>query len=104
MTVNTTNRHDNSVCPYLSSSVGPARNFIKRWCTSALRGRLEPLRQFVQTLRKDEAPLLACVETGLPNAIAEGVNRVMRMVKNRASGVFLMSRVVRPDLPDDRGR
>lgn len=68
------------------SSVGHARNFIKRWCTSALRSRLEPLRQFVQTLRKYEEHILTFVETGLTNAVAEGVNRVIRMVKNRASG------------------
>ena len=68
------------------SSVGHARNFIKRWCTSALRSRLEPLRQFVQTLRKYEEYILTFVEIGLTNAVAEGVNRVIRMVKNRASG------------------
>jgi transposase len=68
------------------SSLGPARTFITRWGTTALRSRREPLRQFVQTLRKYEEHILTFVETGLTNAVAEGVNRVIRMVKNSASG------------------
>lgn len=68
------------------SFLGMANEGGSKIGTSALRSRLEPLRQFVQTLRKYEEHILTFVETGLTNAVAEGVNRVIRMVKNRASG------------------
>jgi len=63
-----------------------AERFIKRWMTSALRSRLEPLRRFVNTLRKHYAGVLAFVGSRLTNAISEGLNRVIKIVKNRASG------------------
>ena len=63
-----------------------AESFLKRWGTTALKSRLEPLRKFVRTLRKHAAGILAFVETHLTNAVAEGLNRIIRIVKNRASG------------------
>ena len=60
--------------------------FLKRWTTTALRSRLDPLRKFVRTLREHSAGILAFVDTRLTNAVAEGLNRIVRMVKNRASG------------------
>ena len=63
-----------------------ARRFFKRWSTSALRSRLEPLRKFVATARRHQAGILAFVETGVTNAVAEGINRIVKIVKNHASG------------------
>ena len=63
-----------------------ALRFFKRWTTSALRSRLEPLRNFVATARRHQARILAFVETGVTNAVAEGINRIVKIVKNRASG------------------
>jgi transposase len=63
-----------------------AARFIKRWMTSALRSRLDPLRKFVNTLRQHYEGVLAFVGSRLTNAIAEGLNRIIRIVKNRASG------------------
>ena len=63
-----------------------AESFLKRWGTTALKSRLEPLRKFVRTLRKHAQGILAFVETHLTNAVAEGLNRIIRIVKNRASG------------------
>ena len=60
--------------------------FLKRWTTTALRSRLDPLRKFVRTVREHSAGILAFVDTRLTNAVAEGLNRIVRMVKNRASG------------------
>ena len=57
--------------------------FFKRWTTSALRSRLEPLRRFVATARRHQAGILAFVANRVTNAVAEGINRI---VKNRASG------------------
>ncbi len=63
-----------------------AQEFLKSWCTTALKSRLEPLQKFVATVRKHEHRLLPFVETGLTNAVAEGLNRIIKIVKNRASG------------------
>ena len=63
-----------------------AERFLKKWTTAALRSRLQPLRKFVNTVRKQAAGITAFVDTHLTNAAAEGLNRIIRMVKNRASG------------------
>ena len=63
-----------------------AERFITRWMTSALRSRLDPLRKFVNTLRNHYAGVLAFVGSRLTNAISEGLNRVIKIIKNRASG------------------
>ena len=63
-----------------------AERFLKEWTKAALRSRLQPLRRFVNTVRKHAAGITAFVDTHLTNAAAEGLNRIIRMVKNRASG------------------
>ena len=63
-----------------------AKKFLKRWMTTALKSRLEPIRKFVQTLKKHMAHIVTFVETRLTNAITEGLNRIIKIVKNRASG------------------
>jgi transposase len=65
---------------------GAAERFLKSWTTAALRSRLEPLKKFVRTLRRHFAEILAFVGSRLTNAIAEGLNRIVKIVKNRASG------------------
>lgn len=67
-------------------SVSAAENFLKNWITAALRSRLEPLRRYARTLRKHFEHVIAYVRRRLTNAVAEGLNRVIRMVNNRASG------------------
>lgn len=63
-----------------------AERFLKGWITTALKSRLEPIRKFVKTLRDNIHRILPFVETRLTNATAEGLNRIIRMTKNRASG------------------
>jgi transposase len=63
-----------------------AERFLRSWTTAALRSRLQPLRKFVSTLRQHYSGVLAFVNSRLTNAIAEGLNRIVRIVKNRASG------------------
>ena len=71
----------------LWESEGPAaaERFLKRWCKSALLSRNEPIRRFVATVKNHWDGILASI-CGVTNAVAEGLNRVIRMVKNRASG------------------
>lgn len=63
-----------------------AEEFLKRWGTSALKSRLEPIRKFVGTLRKHKENIITFIESRLTNAVAEGLNRVIGLVRNRASG------------------
>jgi len=63
-----------------------AERFIKRWTKSALLSRLEPMRQFVRTLRRHQQAVVAFIDSRVTNAIAEGINRIVRILKNRPSG------------------
>ncbi len=63
-----------------------AKEFLDNWCKTANRSRLEPIKKFVQLIKRHEDHLLPFVDTGLTNAIAEGLNRIIKIAKNRASG------------------
>ncbi|MFQ5668669.1 MAG: ISL3 family transposase [Candidatus Binatia bacterium] len=63
-----------------------AEKFLKRWITAALRSRIPTLRQFVGTLRNHFENILAFIDRNLTNAVGEGLNRIVKIVKNRASG------------------
>lgn len=63
-----------------------AKEFLHGWCKTAARSRLESIKKFVNTIRKHEKRLLPFVENRLTNAMAEGLNRIIKIVKNRASG------------------
>lgn len=65
---------------------GSAEKFLKRWVTAALRSRIPSLRQFVGTLRNHWENILAFIDRNLTNAVGEGLNRIIKIVKNRASG------------------
>ena len=64
---------------------GSAKSFLKGWITAA-RSRLGPLKKFANTLENHMENILTYIGTGITNAVSEGVNRVIRFVKNRASG------------------
>ena len=63
-----------------------AETFLKAWMTAALKSRLQPLRDFVKTIRKHMEHVIAYIKTPISNAVGEGLNRVIKIVKNRASG------------------
>ncbi len=63
-----------------------AERFLKGWMTAVRRSRLEPMKKFVETIQRHYDGILAFIDTGLTNAIAEGLNRIVKIVKNRASG------------------
>src|SRR4030042_1518419 len=60
-----------------------AERFVKHWSTAALKSRLEPIRTFVKMLRKHMHRILPFIEKAITNAKAEGLNRIIRLVKNR---------------------
>lgn len=63
-----------------------AKRFLKRWMTTALKSRIEPIRKFVKTIKKHFHRIIPFIGSRLTNAIAEGLNRIIKIVKNRASG------------------
>ncbi|MBA1444845.1 MAG: ISL3 family transposase [Gammaproteobacteria bacterium] len=63
-----------------------AEKFLKRWITAALQSRIPSLRKFVGTLRNHFENILSFVDRNLTNAVGEGLNRIVKIVKNRASG------------------
>ena len=63
-----------------------AERFLKRWTTTALKSRLEPIRDFVKTVREHWHRVIPFIESRITNAISEGLNRIIKIVKNRASG------------------
>jgi len=63
-----------------------AKRFLKRWMTTALKSRIEPIRKFVRTIKKHIGRILPYIGSRLTNAIGEGLNRIIKIVKNRASG------------------
>jgi len=57
------------------------------WCKSALLSRLNSFRTFVGTMRKNFPCVVTYISSnGLSNAVAEGLNRIIKLGKNRASG------------------
>ena len=65
---------------------GAAQAFLKRWMTATLRSRIPSMRSFVNTLREHFDNIITFIKRPLTNAVAEGLNRVIKIVKNRASG------------------
>ena len=65
---------------------GAAQAFLKRWMTAALKSRIASMREFVGTLRDHLDNILTFIQRPLTNAVGEGLNRVIKIVKNRASG------------------
>ena len=66
--------------------VGAAKQFLKRWMTAALRSRLPSLKRFVTTVRNHFDNIITFIERPLTHAVGEGINRLRKIVKNRASG------------------
>lgn len=65
---------------------GSAEKFIKGWVTAVKRSRLGPMKKFVDTLIDHWQNIVTYIGVPITNAMAEGVNRVIRQIKNRASG------------------
>jgi transposase len=65
---------------------GSAQSFIHAWMAAARRSRLQPIMDFVKTISKHLPAILAFIPSKLTNAAAEGINRIIGIVRNRASG------------------
>jgi len=68
------------------SSKRCAEKFLKRWITAALRTRIPTLKTFARTMRGHFENITSFIDRNLTNAVGEGINRLIKIVKNRASG------------------
>jgi transposase len=64
-----------------------AEHRLMRWLHWAATSRLEPFRRVARTLRNNLAGVLAYFELGLTNALAEGINRKVRLISDRSFGL-----------------
>lgn len=65
---------------------GSAKSFFYGWIKAAMRSRLKPIKDFAKTIKRHAHCILPFIKTRLTNAMSEGINRVIKIVKNRASG------------------
>jgi transposase len=65
-----------------------ARWFLRKWCTRAMRSRLEPFKKFVRTLRQHEDLLMNYFQTGkaFSSGIVEGLNLKIKLSTRKAFG------------------
>ena len=65
-----------------------ARWYLKKWCTRAMRSRLEPMKKFVRTLRNHEELLMNYFKAGkgYSSGIVEGLNLKINMGIRKAYG------------------
>lgn len=63
-----------------------SERFLNTWLTRCMRSRLDPLKKFARTIRKHMDAILAYTTHPITNAVSEGLNRIAKIVKNRASG------------------
>ena len=62
--------------------------FLKRWCTRAMRSRLEPIKKFVKTVRRHETLMMNWFKAkkAYSSGIVEGLNRRVNLVTRRSYG------------------
>jgi transposase len=71
---------------WLFEDIPHAEEFLDAWCKTAGRSRLGSIKRFVKTVQRHKQRLLPFVEHHLTNAVSEGLNRIIKIIKNRASG------------------
>lgn len=62
--------------------------FLKRWCTRAMRSRLEPIKRFVKTVRRHETLMMNWFKAkkAYSSGIVEGLNRKVNLVTRKSYG------------------
>jgi len=63
-----------------------AEAYLTRWCTGAMRSRLQPVKDFVAMLKRHWDGILAWHRSHLTTALLEGTNSLVQAAKARARG------------------
>jgi transposase len=75
-------------------SPAAARKFLKRWLTTALKSRIESFKKFVGTIRRHFENIVAYIGNAITNAKAEGINRIIKQIKDRSSGFKVLDNFI----------
>lgn len=62
--------------------------YLNKWCTRAMRSRLEPIKAFVRTLRRHQPLIMNYfrAKKAYSNSIVEGMNRKINLVTRKSFG------------------
>jgi len=63
-----------------------AQAYLTRWCNGAMRSRLQPLKDFVGTVKRHWAGVLAWHQSHITTGLLEGTNSLIQAAKARARG------------------
>lgn len=65
-----------------------AGQYLKKWCTRAMRSKLEPMKKFVKTLRRHEPLLMNWFKAkkAYSSGAVEGLNRKVNLVTRKSYG------------------
>ena len=66
--------------------VEDARAFFHQWYVTAIRSKLEPMKQVARTFKEHLAGIVSIFKHGFCNALAEGVNSRIQLLKQRSCG------------------
>lgn len=59
---------------------------MDNWIEQALALNLKPINRFVKTVLNHYYGIIKSIETGISNAVSEGLNSVMQLARSRARG------------------
>ncbi len=65
---------------------GSSKKFVTAWITRVMRSKIDSMKRFARTIRKNFDSIVTFTEGQISNATAEGINRILKIIKNRASG------------------
>jgi transposase len=71
---------------YRSVEPADAPQYLKRWCTGALRSKIRGFEILARRIRKHFDAVIAAVQLGLSNSLLEGVNSKIRVIQRRGYG------------------
>jgi transposase len=62
--------------------------YLRKWCTRAMRSKLEPMKKFVGTIRRHEGLILNWFKAkkAYSSGVVEGLNRKVNLITRRAFG------------------
>ena len=65
-----------------------ARWFLKKWCTRAMKSRLDPIKKFAKSMRKHEPLIMNYFKAkkSLSSGVVEGLNRKVNLTTRKAYG------------------
>lgn len=63
-----------------------APEYLRSWCTGAKRSRLQPIKDFVDLVRRHWDGIIAWHESRVSNGLLEGINSLIQAAKARARG------------------